>query len=302
MSEIREAPSEVETALERVGRSLRRLLPARFRRTPPRVAVVRLTGAIGAVMPLRSGLSLSTVAPMLERAFAMPRARAVAIVVNSPGGSPVQSHLIHGRIRALAAEKKRPVFVFVEDVAASGGYMIACAGDEVFADPSSLVGSIGVISASFGFDRLIERIGVERRVHTTGENKAMLDPFRPEEPKDIERLKRIQGEVHATFVSLVRASRGERLKEVETPDLFTGAVWSGEEARRIGLVDGIGDLRSVLQERFGRKVEIRVVPPSRPSFLARWFARPGFAPESLIDPREAIGAIEERALWARWGL
>jgi signal peptide peptidase SppA len=281
---------------------LRRLLPRRFRDRGPRVAVLRLSGAIGAVMPLRTGLSLSSAAPLLERAFTMPRIRAVAIVVNSPGGSPVQSHLIYRRIRALAAEKKKPVLVFVEDIAASGGYMIACAGDEIIADPSSLVGSIGVVSASFGFDRLIERIGIERRVHTAGENKAMLDPFRPEDPKDIERLKGIQAEVHRMFVDLVRGSRGGRLKEAEHPDLFTGAVWVGAEAVERGLVDSLGDLRTILRERYGRKVDIRVVPPSRPSFLARWLARPGFSPDALVDPGEVIGALEERAIWARWGL
>ncbi|HEX2554784.1 MAG TPA: S49 family peptidase [Microvirga sp.] len=281
---------------------LRTLLPRRFRQRRPRVVVVRLSGAIGAVMPLRTGLSLASAAPMLERAFAMPRIRAVAIVVNSPGGSPVQSHLIYKRIRALAAEKKVRVLVFVEDVAASGGYMIACAGDEIVADPSSIVGSIGVISAGFGFDRLIERLGIERRVHTIGENKAMLDPFRPEDPKDIERLKGIQAQVQRMFVDLVRASRGDRLKEADAPDLFTGAVWVGEEAVRVGLVDRIGDLRSTLRKRYGRKVDIRVVPPNRPSFLARWLARPGFAPEALLDPTEVIGAVEERAMWGRWGL
>jgi signal peptide peptidase SppA len=288
--------------LHTLSARLRRLLPRRFRARRPRVAVVRLSGPIGAVMPLRTGLSLASAAPMLERAFAMPRLKAVAVVVNSPGGSPVQSHLIYKRIRALAAEKRRPVLVFVEDIAASGGYMIACAGDEIFADPSSLVGSIGVISASFGFDRLIERFGIERRVHTAGENKAMLDPFRPEDPKDIERLKGIQREVHRMFVDLVRASRGGRLKEAGTPDLFTGAVWVGAEAVDLGLVDGLGDLRSILRQRYGRKVELRVVPPNRPSFIARWLGRPGFAPEALLDPRAAIAAIEERAMWARWGL
>lgn len=288
--------------IDTLASHLRRLLPRRFRDRGPRVAVLRLSGAIGAVMPLRTGLSLASAAPLLERAFSMPRIRAVAIVVNSPGGSPVQSHLIYRRIRALAAEKKKPVLVFVEDVAASGGYMIACAGDEIIADPSSLVGSIGVISASFGFDRLIERIGVERRVHTAGENKAMLDPFRPEDPKDLERLKGIQTEVHRMFVDLVRGSRGGRLKEAEHPDLFTGAVWVGAEAVERGLVDALGDLRSILRERYGSKVDIRVVPPSRPSFLARWLARPGFAPEALVDPGEVIGALEERAIWARWGL
>ena len=290
------------TALKTLSARLCALLPRRLRHRHPRVAVVRLSGAIGAVMPLRTGLSLASAAPMLERAFAMPRLKAVAIVVNSPGGSPVQSHLIYKRIRALAAEKKVRVLVFVEDVAASGGYMIACAGDEIVADPSSIVGSIGVISAGFGFERLIERLGIERRVHTIGENKAMLDPFRPEDPKDIERLKSIQAEVQRMFVALVRGSRGGRLKEDENPDLFTGAVWVGAEAERVGLVDAIGDLRSTLRERYGRKVDIRVVAPNRPSFLARWLARPGFAPEALLDPAAVIEVVEERAMWRRWGL
>ena len=288
--------------LNRLPKPILRLLPRRWRRQDPAVAVVRLSGVIGAVMPFRTGLSMASAAPVLERAFAMRGTKAVAIVVNSPGGSPVQSHLIYKRIRALSAEKRKPVFVFVEDVAASGGYMLACAGDEIFADPSSLVGSIGVVSASFGFTGLIERLGIERRVHTAGENKSMLDPFRPEDPKDIERLKGIQAEVHRMFVDLVRASRGEKLKEAEAPDLFTGAVWVGEEALRIGLIDGIGDLRSVMRARFGDKVQLRLIPATRPSVIARWLGRPGFVPDSLVDPGAVIGAVEERALWARWGL
>lgn len=288
--------------IHRLPKPLLRLLPRRWRRQDPTIAVVRLSGAIGAVLPLRTGLSMASAAPVLERAFAMPGIKAVAIVVNSPGGSPVQSHLIYKRIRALAAEKKKAVFVFVEDVAASGGYMLACAGDEIFVDPSSLVGSIGVVSASFGFTGLMERLGIERRVHTAGENKSMLDPFRPEDPKDIERLKGIQVEVHRMFVDLVRASRGDKLKEEEAPDMFTGAVWVGEEALRLGLVDGIGDLRGTLRARFGDKVRLRLVPATRPSMLARWLGRPGFVPNSLVDPEAMIGAIEERALWARWGL
>jgi signal peptide peptidase SppA len=262
--------------------------------------VVRLSGAIGAVMPLRPGLAISTVAPMLERAFGLPDIKAVAVVVNSPGGSAAQSHLIYRRIRALAEEKKVPVLAFVEDAAASGGYMIACAADEIFADPSSIVGSIGVVSASFGFDRLIDRIGIERRVHTAGENKAMLDPFRPEDPKDVERLKRLQARIHDLFVDLVKSRRGARLK-AEQGDLFSGAFWVGAEAMDLGLVDGLGDIRTVLRERFGDKVQTRVIPPTRPTLLARLFGRqPG--PEILFDPREVLTVVEERAAWARLGL
>jgi signal peptide peptidase SppA len=277
------------------------LLPRRFRTRQPLVSVVRLGGVIGAVLPLRPGLSITSVAPMLERAFAPPDLSAVALVVNSPGGSPAQSHLIFKRVRALAEEKKLPVLVFIEDAAASGGYMIACAGDEIFADPSSLVGSIGVVSASFGFDRLIERFGIERRVHTAGENKAMLDPFRPESPKDVERLKALQLRIHEMFVGLVRTRRGAKLK-TENGDLFSGAVWVGTEAMELGLVDGLGDIRSVLRERFGEKVQMRVIPPARPSLLGRWLSRQPFGPDAILDAREAIAALEERAAWARLGL
>lgn len=286
---------------------LRMLLPPRYRAKHPLVPVVRLSGAIGAALPLRPGLSVSSCAPALERAFGMPGIKAVALVVNSPGGSAVQSHLIYKRIRAHAEEKKVPVFVFVEDVAASGGYMIACAGEEIFADPSSLVGSIGVIFAGFGFERLLERFGVERRVHTAGRNKAMLDPFRPERPEDVERLKEIQARVHATFRGLVESRRGTRLKG-EPENLFSGEVWAGPEALEHGLIDGLGDVRAVMRERFGDKVRLPVIPTERPSLLARWFGRSGApqatlgSPQALVDPAAVIAAVEERAAWARWGL
>jgi signal peptide peptidase SppA len=277
------------------------LLPRRFRTEQPLVSVVRLSGAIGAVLPLRTGLSITTVAPVLDRAFSIPDLKAVAIIVNSPGGSAAQSHLIFKRVRALADEKKLPVLTFVEDAAASGGYMIACAGDEIFADPSSLVGSIGVVSAGFGFDRLIERFGIERRVHTAGENKAMLDPFRPENEKDVARLKALQARIHDLFVGLVKTRRGAKLK-TENGELFSGAVWVGAEAVELGLVDGLGDIRSVLRERFGDKVQMRLIPPSRPTLLSRWFSRQPYGSESLLDPREVVATLEERAAWARLGL
>src|SRR4051794_11125758 len=208
---------------------LRFLVPRRYRSSRPIVSVLRLSGAIGTVMPLRTGLSLAALAPPIERAFGIPDLSAVAILINSPGGAAAQSHLIFKRIRDLAEEKNVPVFAFVEDVAASGGYMLACAGDEIFADPSSLVGSIGVVSAGFGFERLIERFGVERRIHTAGTNKAMLDPFRPEQPEDVARLKQIQARVHDAFTGLVRTRRGAKLRG-EADTLFSGLVWSGVEA------------------------------------------------------------------------
>ncbi|HEV2543657.1 MAG TPA: S49 family peptidase [Methylobacterium sp.] len=278
---------------------MRFLLPRRFRQPPPRVAVVRLSGVIGTVSPFRPGLSIGTVAPSLERAFTMPGLSAVALVVNSPGGSPVQSHLIYRRIRALAAEKEIKVFAFVEDAAASGGYMIACAADEIVADPASLVGSIGVVSAGFGFDRLIERLGVERRVHTQGEAKAMLDPFRPENPQDVARLKEIQADVQALFTGLVRERRP---KLDASRDLFTGAVWTGRQALELGLVDGLGDLRGTLRARYGDAVDLRLVAETRGSWLARLLRRAGPGQAAAGIPDAVIAAVEERAAWARLGL
>src|SRR5204862_733121 len=229
---------------------LKEYLPVRLRRDVPVVPVVRLSGVIGAVTPLRPGLTLAGIAKTLERAFATKHAKAVALVINSPGGSPVQSRQIYLRIRQLAAEKKLPVLVFVEDVAASGGYMIACAGDEIFCDPSSILGSIGVVGGSFGFQELIKKIGVERRLYTAGEHKAMLDPFLPEDPEDVARLKALQREIHAIFIALVKQSRGARLKAADDV-LFSGEYWAGDTSVALGLADSIGDLRSTLRERYG---------------------------------------------------
>src|SRR5690606_33049609 len=241
---------------------------ARLRRDSVTIPVVRLQGTIASGgTSLRPALSLAACAPALHKAFADKRAPAVAIIVNSPGGSPVQSHLIHRRIRALAAEHDRKVLVFVEDVAASGGYMIAAAGDEIIADPSSIVGSIGVVSAMFGFHQLIEKIGVERRVYTAGRNKAMLDAFQPEKTEDVERLKAIQLEIHDSFIELVKARRGERL--ADDPELFTGMFWTGGRAHALGLVDGIGDLRSTIRSRYGPKARLRLVQPPRSLFGTR---------------------------------
>src|SRR6185369_3620649 len=246
------------TPMQRVGAMLGPLLPARFRSDIPIVPVVRLTGAIGISSPLRPGMTMANVARSLERAFSMSNIKAVALAINSPGGSPVQSHLIFKRIRALADEKKVPVIAFVEDVAASGGYMIACAADEIIADLSSIVGSIGVVGGSFGFDKLIEKIGVERRLYTSGENKAMLDPFLPEKPEDVERLKALQREIHESFIALVKARRGSKLDSRETA-LFSGAYWTGQRGRELGLVDAIGDLRTTLRERYGDKVRTPLI-------------------------------------------
>ncbi|MGO4387201.1 S49 family peptidase [Microvirga sp. 2YAF29] len=278
------------------------LLPGPFRNyAHPIVPVLRLSGAIGAVVPFRQGLAMATVAPLLERAFSVPGAKAVALVINSPGGSAAQSHLIFKRIRVLSEEKKIPVIAFVEDAAASGGYMLACAADEIYADPASIVGSIGVVSASFGFQELIARIGVERRVHTAGENKAMLDPFKPENPEDVARLKGLQRKIHEVFVDLVKTRRGEKLND-SYEDLFSGAFWVGAEALDLGLVDGLGDIRTILRQRFGEKVQFRMIEPARPPFLGRLLGRRSLTSGSLIDPGEVVGALEERATWARLGL
>jgi signal peptide peptidase SppA len=294
--------------LARTFDALRSVVPRRFRPDIPVVPTVRLTGVIGFSTPLKPGLTLATCARPLDRAFAVRRARAVALLINSPGGSAVQSHLIFRRIRAYADEKKLPVFAFVEDAAASGGYMIACAADEIFSDPTSIVGSIGVVSASFGFDRLIERIGVDRRVHTAGRNKAILDPFQPEKPEEVERLKDLQRRIHDVFVDLVRSRRGAKLDEANE-ELFSGAFWVGSEALGLGLVDGLGDIRTIMRQRFGEDVRLRMIEPARPPLLARLLGRrvPGqvglaLEPASLIDPAEVVATLEERAAWSRLGL
>ena len=282
-------------------------LPARLRRDVPVVPVVRLAGAIGAVTPLRPGLTLAGIAKTLERAFTTRGAKAVALVINSPGGSPVQSRQIYLRIRQLAAEKKLPVLVFVEDVAASGGYMIACAGDEIFCDPSSILGSIGVVGGGFGFQDMIRKIGVERRLYTAGEHKATLDPFLPENPDDVARLKAIQREIHAIFIALVKDSRGTRLKGADD-ELFTGEYWAGDKSISLGLADGIGDLRSTLRARYGEKVLTPVIAPAS-GVLSGLLGRraPGAGSLGALDgiralPDDLISALETRAIWARFGL
>jgi signal peptide peptidase SppA len=269
---------------------------SRWRRGPA-VPVVRLSGLIAAgSLPGSRSLSIETVAPLLARAFSIRGAKAVALAINSPGGSPVQSSLIAQRIRLLAKEKNLPVIAFVEDLAASGGYWLACAADEIIVDAASVVGSIGVVSASFGFKDLIGKIGVERRVHTSGERKAMLDPFREEKPEDVERLKRLQAEIHEGFKAWVRERRGSRLKGDEAT-LFSGEFWTGRRGLELGLVDSLGELRAVLQERYGMKVYLPVIAPRR-RFLAR-FGLGG----SLEDiGTSALAALEERSHWQRFGL
>ena len=272
-----------------------------FFRRGPVVPVLRFAGPIGMVTPLRPGLALAGVAGAIEKAFNFSKLPSVAVVVNSPGGSPVQSHLIFARIRQLAAEKQKRVYVFCEDVAASGGYFLALAGDEIYADPSSIIGSIGVISSSFGLDRLIERFGIERRVHTSGERKSMLDAFRPENPDDIERLKRLQVEIHDGFKDWVRQRRAGKLNGHEEL-LFSGEFWTGRRGIELGLVDGLGELRATLQARYGAKVHLPMIGPRR-----RLLSRFGLGGALEGGGLEGVGAstlaaIEERLHWQRFGL
>ena len=271
------------------------------------IPVLRLSGTIGAVTPLRPGLSIASCANAIERAFSMKGAPAVALQINSPGGSPVQSRLIHDRIRMLATETSRKVFAFAEDVAASGGYMIACAADEIYADGSSLIGSIGVLSSGFGFVELMGKLGIERRVYTSGENKFQLDPFRPENPEEVERLKRIQEIVHRDFISLVKDSRGARIAAAGD-SLFTGEFWSGRQALQLGLIDGIMDIRTKMRALYGEDVRLKLISMERgflrrrtPSGVGLWG---GFDGASLAKgiADDIISAFEERALWARFGL
>jgi serine protease SohB len=289
--------------IERVLDFLRPLVPARFRADIPVVPVVRLTGIIGVSTPLRPGLMLSTTARSLERAFAIRGARAVALIINSPGGSPAQSHLIFRRIRQLAEEKNIPVLAFVEDVGASGGYMLACAADEIICDQYSIVGSIGVVGGTFGFPKLMEKLGIERRVYTAGERKVMLDPFQPEKPEDVKRIKTIQKDIHEHFIALVKQSRGARLKGSEKV-LFSGEFWTAQTAIELGLADHIDDLRSTLRKRYGDKVRTPLISAER-SFFGRKL--PGVSLADALAARpglagDLISALEARALWSRYGL
>ena len=280
-------------------------LPDFLTKRKPLVPVLRFSGAIGVVTPLRPGLSLSTSASAIDKAFSIRGAKAVAIQINSPGGSAVQSTLIYKRIRALAEEKDLKVYVFAEDVAASGGYMLALAGDEIYADASSIVGSIGVITATFGANELLAKIGVQRRVYTAGDNKDILDPFLPEKKSDIAKIKAIQRDVHQSFIDLVKERRGAKLKKADK-QLFTGEFWTGKTSLELGLIDGLSELRSKMREIYGDDVRFKLVAPS-----TSWFRRKRgvFASDGNFDfgltpgglAADFISAVEARALWSRFG-
>ena len=257
---------------------------------------VRLTGIIGSAGKFKQGMELANQRDILKKAFAVKKITHVAISINSPGGSPVQSHLIYSYIRQLAEKNKVKVIIFAEDVAASGGYFIACAGDEIYANSSSIIGSIGVISASFGFKDLIQKIGVERRVYTAGKNKSTLDPFKEEKPEDIERIKKLQLELHSDFINLVKKSRGSKLKDPDKNNTFTGEFWSGSTSLKLGLVDGIGNAEQILREKFGENIEIKKFEKQK-GFLAK---RLSSSLDNQVDT--IVSAIEERALWQKFGL
>lgn len=270
----------------------------KFTNPAPFIPVIRLNGVIGAASRMRSGLSFEGVAPLIEKAFSYKDAKAVALVINSPGGSPTQSGLIFKRIRDLATEKEKKVYAFTEDVAASGGYLLALAADEIYAHDASIIGSIGVISGGFGFPEAMKKIGVERRIYTAGESKSMLDPFSPEKEEDVERLKALQAEIHEYFKSLVRDRRGDKLKEARKK-LFSGDVWVGKQAVRAGLVDGVGDLRGVLREAYGDEVKLRLIEAPK-----RLFFRSGGLLSQAVEalPESTLATLEQRSHWARFGL
>jgi serine protease SohB len=284
-----------------------KLSPGRLFSRSEVIPVLRLSGTIGAVTPLRQGLTIAGCATAIERAFSIKNAPAVILQINSPGGSPVQSRLIYERIRLLARQKKKKVYAFAEDVAASGGYMLACAADEIYADGSSLIGSIGVISSGFGFVDLIHKLGVERRVYTSGENKFQLDPFRPEKPEEVKRLKRVQEIVHQDFIALVKESRGDRIAAAGD-SLFTGEFWSGRQALELGLIDGIMDMRTKIRSVYGNDVRLRLISMERGFFRRRAGLGSSFSgaeygisfAKGFAD--DLISALEERAIWARFGL
>lgn len=280
----------------------------------PVVPVLRFSGPIGMATPLRPGLSLATAAGPIAKAFEMSKVPAVAVVVNSPGGSPVQSSLIFKRIRQHAEESGKKVYVFCEDVAASGGYYLAVAGDEIYADASSIIGSIGVITASFGLDKAIERLGIERRVYTSGENKGALDVFQPEKPEDVALLKAIQRDIHAVFIGVVKDRRAGKLKG-PGGELFSGAFWSAATALDYGLIDGVTDMRTKMRQLHGDKVRLVAVPMQPGGLLSRLRRLPGMAGPGASDGRagvlaggglaiadDLVSAVEERAIWSRFGL
>ena len=263
------------------------------------IPTLRLSGIIGQAGMFRSGLTLNTLDKLIEKLFSDKKSPAVALIINSPGGSPTQSSLIAERIISKSKEKNKKVLAFVEDVAASGGYWLACAADEIFVDQNSVVGSIGVISPGFGFVELINKIGVERRVYTSGKSKSFLDPFKVEKKEDIERLKTIQEQIHENFISYVKNRRGLKLNENQQNDIFSGLFWVGQKAIDLGLADEMGSIYEIINKRFGKKAKIKIIDQKK-SFIQRRLS--SSVPNSIIDADKIIEKLEEKALWSRYGL
>ena len=259
------------------------------------ISHIKLSGVIGNVGKFKQGIDFSGQEEIIKKAFSIKKSQAVAISINSPGGSPVQSHLIYRFIREQAKKNKKKVIVFAEDVAASGGYLIACSGDEIYANPSSIVGSIGVIYSSFGFKDLIQKIGVQRRVYTAGKNKSTLDPFLEEKEEDINRLKNIQLELHQDFIDVVEESRGSKLNKQNDIELFSGEFWTGKKAKELGLIDGLGNADQILREKFGDEVEIKKFGKPK-----GWLAKKLSSSQDHAD--KLISILEERSIWQRYGL
>ena len=257
------------------------------------VSHIKLNGVIGNVGKFKQGIDFASQEQIIKKAFSLKKISAVAISINSPGGSPVQSHLIHDFFRYQAKKNKKKVIIFAEDVAASGGYLIACAGDEIYANQSSIIGSIGVIYSSFGFKDLIQKIGVQRRVYTAGKNKSTLDPFMDEKQEDIERLKNIQLDLHKDFINVVEKSRSTKLKKDTGIELFSGEFWSGRKAKELGLIDGIGNADKILRDKFGDDVVIKKFEKAK-----GWLTKK-LASENYAD--QAISILEERSIWQRYG-
>ena len=257
------------------------------------IAHIKLNGVIGNAGKFKQGIDFAGQEEIIEKAFSLKKAKVIAITINSPGGSPVQSHLIYKFIRAQAKKNKKKVMVFAEDVAASGGYLIACAGDEIYANSSSIIGSIGVIYSSFGFTELIKKIGVERRVHTAGKNKSSLDPFQEEKSEDIERLKNIQLDLHKDFIKVVEESRGAKLKK-DGIELFSGEFWAGSKAKELGLIDGLGNANEILKEKFGEDVVIKKFEKPK-----SWFSKKFSSSINQVD--QLANILEERSIWQRYG-
>ena len=256
---------------------------------------IRLSGVIGAVGKFKQGLDFAGQQSVIDKAFSIKKALAVAITVNSPGGSPVQSHLIYSYIKKQAKRNDKKVLVFTEDVAASGGYLIACAGDEIYANSSSIIGSIGVIYSSFGMQELIKKLGIERRIYTAGKNKSTLDPFVEEKQEDIERLKKIQLELHSDFIKVVEESRSSKLKKDKNVELYTGEFWSGSTAKKLGLIDGIGNADEVIKEKFGEDVVIQKYEKSRGWLNKKLSA----SSENQIE--NVLNILEEKSIWQKYG-